>query len=153
MKIETTLFGTVEFDEKSIIVFDEGLIGVSDKKRFLLIEKEDFKPFSYLQSIDDPQFTLVVLSPFFIENNYKFDVHEDDLSSIGINDVKDMLILCIVVFSNRIEEITVNLKAPIIININTKKAKQIILLNEIYTVAEPLVKQETIQNFNNKKVE
>lgn len=153
MKIETSLFGTVEFDEKSIIVFDEGLIGISDKKRFLLIEKDDFKPFSYLQSIDDPEFALVVVSPFFIEKNYQFDVHGDDLSSLGINEINDMLILAIVVFSNRIEEITVNLKAPIIINIKTKKAKQIILLNEIYTVAEPLVKPETIQNFNNKKVE
>ncbi len=152
MKIKTTLFGEIEFNKDSIITFEEGLIGISDNKKFILIEKEDFKPFSYLQSVEDSNFTLIVVSPFFIEKNYKFDVHQDDLNAIEIKDIKEMLILAIVVFSNKIEEITVNLKAPIIININTKKAKQIILLNEEYTVAEPLVKPETMENMN-KKVE
>lgn len=151
MQIDTKLFGQVEYSDESLIKFNEGLIGVSEKKNFILIEKEDFHPFKYLQSVDDPKFTLVVISPFFVEQEYEFDVHKDDLKSIGVTGKDDFIIFAVVVFSDKIEEITVNLRAPILINIKTKAAKQVLLQLDRYGVAEPLVKASTLQSMQEEK--
>jgi flagellar assembly factor FliW len=140
MEITSKLLGIIEYSSENIIQFDEGLIGIPDKKNFILIEKEDFKPFSYLQSVDDPSFILVVISPMMVEKEYRFDIHKDDLNAIDILSENDFSLLAIVIFAKRIENITVNLKAPILINIHTKKALQIILQNDDYSVEELLIK-------------
>lgn len=140
MEIQSKLLGTIEYTEENIIRFDEGLIGIPDKKNFLLIEKEDFKPFSYLQSVDDPAFILIVVNPMIVEKEYKFSIYKDDLNAIGIKSENDFSLLAIVIFAQKIEHITVNLKAPIIINVHTKQALQVILQNDDYSVEEPLVK-------------
>ena len=140
MEITSKLLGKIEFEAENIIRFDEGLIGIPEKKKFILIEKEDFKPFSYLQSVDDPTFVLVVINPLMVEQQYKFDIHKDDLRAIGIQDENDFSLFAIVIFAKRVEDITVNLKAPVLINIHTKEALQIILQNDDYSVEEPLIK-------------
>ncbi len=144
MQIESKLLGTVEFGEDSIIRMDEGLIGISGQKRFVLLEKEDFAPFGYLQSIDDPSLSLVVINPFLVEHEYRFYLPEEDLRSLEISQPADFQLLSVVVFSASVTEITVNLKAPILINIHTRKAKQVILINNDYGVSEPLIKPSTL---------
>lgn len=145
MEITSKLLGHIEYSNDNIIRFDEGLIGIPDKKNFILIEKEDFKPFSYLQSVDDPAFILVVINPMMVEKEYRFDIHKDDLNAIDILSENDFSLLAIVIFAKRIENITVNLKAPILINIHTKKALQIILQNDDYSVEEPLMRPVSSQ--------
>ncbi len=140
MEIQSKLLGKVEYEIENIISFDEGLIGIPDKKNFILIEKEDFKPFSYLQSLDDPKFILVVISPMLVEKEYKFSIYKDDLKAVEIKSESDFSLLAIVIFAKRVEDITVNLKAPILINIHSKKALQIILQNDDYSVEEPLIR-------------
>lgn len=142
MEIISKLFGKIEYAKENIILMDEGLIGISDKKNYILIEKEDFKPFSYLQSIDDGSFILIVINPLLVEKEYKYSILQDDINALEIAelDPDSFSLLAIVIFSNRIEHITVNLKAPILVNVKTKRAKQIILLNDDYGVEEPLIR-------------
>jgi flagellar assembly factor FliW len=140
MEIQSKLLGKVEYEAENIIHFPEGLIGIPEKKNFLLIEKEDFKPFSYLQSVDDPTFILIVVNPMIIEKEYKFSIFRGDMDAIDIIDENDFSLLAIVIFAQKLEDITINLKAPLLINIHTKKALQVILQNDDYSVEEPLIK-------------
>lgn len=151
MKIKTTVLGEIEYDLKSIISFEEGLIGLEDKKKFILLEKDDFKPFSYLQSVDDGSLSLIVINPLLIRKNYIFKVHEDDFKTIDVEDVDDFSLYSIVVFSEDIKNMTVNLKAPILINIHSKKARQVILINDNYRVAEPLLESSTLASYFQEK--
>jgi flagellar assembly factor FliW len=144
MKFKTKLFGELDYLPESVIHLEEGLIGIGDKKRFLLIESEDFKPFAYLQSLDDPTFSLVVINPLLVEQNYRFYIHDDDLRSIDITDLNQILMLALVVLASDIRHVTVNLKAPIVINIGDKRAKQVILLNDDYGMSESLIKPSTL---------
>jgi flagellar assembly factor FliW len=116
------------------------LIGIPDKKKFILIEKEDFKPFGYLQSVDDPSFILIVINPLLVEKDYRYDIHKGDMEALGIKDENDFSMLAVVVFAKRIEDITVNLRAPVLFNIHTKKALQVILQNDDYSAEEPLIR-------------
>ncbi len=147
MKINSRLFGEVEFSQEAIISFEDGLIGFENKKRFILIEKEDFKPFSYLQSVDDGNLLFVVINPYFVEKNYQFFIAEEDLQFLEISDSQQLLLLAIVLLAERLEDFKVNLKAPLLINIQTKRARQVILLNDDYGIDEPLIKPATIINF------
>ncbi len=147
MEINSKLLGKIEYAEESVIKFDEGIIGITDKKEFIFIEKEDFLPFNYLQSTEDPDFSLIVINPFFVDKEYDYNISNDDLKSLNVKDDSDFFIVSIVVFSNNIENITVNLRAPIIINIKTKAAKQVLLLNDNYDIEEPLIKNGSFKSF------
>ncbi len=144
MRLQTRLFGEIEYTDDSVITLPEGLIGIADRKRFLLVEKEDFKPFAYLQGIDDPGLTLVVVNPLMVEAGYQYCIHDDDLREVGVSRPDDFLLLAVVVFAPRLEDVTVNLKAPLLINVRTKRGKQVILLNDDYSVSEPLLKPSTL---------
>ena len=145
MEITSKLFGKIAYVKENIIHFEEGLIGIPDKKNFILIEKENFKPFSYLQCVDDGTFILVVINPILVIKEYKFEIYKDDLAAVGLteNDSDSLSLLGIVIMANKIEHVTVNLKAPLIINIHTKHAKQVILQNDDYSVEEPLIQAQT----------
>ena len=146
MIIETKRFGRVEYDQASILTLDKGLIGISEHRSFILIEKDDFQPFAYLQSVEDPAIALVVINPFLVEVNYKFCIHDDDLRSINARGNEDFLLLAIVVFADQPEQIMVNLKAPLLMNVHTKRSKQVILLNDDYSVSEPSFKPSALAN-------
>lgn len=150
MEIISKLFGNIQYSKENVICFEEGLIGIPEKKNFILIEKEDFKPFSYLQSVDDGNFILIIINPLMVEKDYRFDIFKDDLYAVGIeeNNPDSFSLFSIVIFSKQIEEITVNLKAPILINVITKQAKQVILLNDDYGVEEPLIRQASSEPVN-----
>jgi len=143
MDIATKLFGRIEYTEENVIIFAEGLIGIPEYKRFLLIENPDFKPFSYLQCLDNPNMAMVVISPLHVENNYQFIIDDTDLKAVDAKDSSDFQLLAVVIFSPQPENVRVNLKAPLLINVRNKKAKQVFLLNDDYGVAEPLLKPST----------
>ncbi len=140
MEIISKLFGKIDYTAENVVRFEEGLIGIPEKKNFILIEKEDFKPFSYLQSVDDGSFVLIIINPLMVEAAYQFEIFKDDLAAIGLTEEnpENFSIMAIVIFSKNVEEVTVNMKAPILINIHTKQAKQVILQNDDYSVEEPL---------------
>jgi flagellar assembly factor FliW len=95
--------------------------------------------------VDDGTFILVVINPILVTKDYKFEIYKDDLTSVGLteNDTNNLSLLGIVIMADKIENVTVNLRAPIIININTKHAKQVILQNNDYSVEEPLIQNPT----------
>ncbi len=144
MEINTKILGNIVFQEESIINLKEGLIGLDDKKKFILIEKENFKPFSYLQSTENGNFSLIVINPFLLNPNLELQIDEPTLDSLNIKSIQDMLVLSIVVFANKMEDISVNFKAPIIINIHDKKGKQVIVDNPELTVNMPLFQKISI---------
>jgi flagellar assembly factor FliW len=56
MELETTRFGTIRIQADDIITFEEGLVGLSQYRRFVLIRHDSEGPFWWLQSVDEPGF-------------------------------------------------------------------------------------------------
>jgi flagellar assembly factor FliW len=131
MKLDTAHFGVIDVDEADFIVFPEGIPGFEDNKKFTLIGYGDNKtPFFWLQSIDDPRLCFVVTDPFMVYDNYGVDVEDEDVQLLGITDPNTVLTLAIVVIPDNPKEIRVNLKAPLLINVEKKLGKQVIQKNE-----------------------
>lgn len=151
MTIQTKLFGNVSVDEEKKIYFDNGIIGFPDLKNFLIIfdeEEKDSARISWLQSIEEPGFAIPVMNPLLAERNYNPTVNDELLISLGELDSDEMLVLVTVTIPARIKEMSVNLKAPIIINAITRKACQIVVENEEYLVKYPVY--EVFQNKQEK---
>lgn len=131
MEIETVHFGNVEINDGGIITFPEGVPGFEDVHRFILLgnvgEKEAF---FWMQSVDKPDVCFVVTDPFVIYNNYNVDVDDDDIAILEINGSENVLTLVIVVVPDNIEDARVNLKAPVIINMDKKIGMQVLQKNE-----------------------
>lgn len=147
MFIETTHFGKIEIGEADILNFQEGIIGFEDVKKFGLIDSEDTEsPFKWIQAIDKPELAFALVDPFKIKRDYDFDLKDEDVESLGVKDASEVMVFSIVVVPEDIKKISMNLKAPLIINRTNNKAAQIILDTDKYTVRhfilDELQKQE-----------
>jgi flagellar assembly factor FliW len=138
MKIATAHFGEVEIDENKILIFEKGLPGLEENKRFALLSNEDSRPVSWLQSLDHKEISLPVMDPFLVCPDYSFDISQSDVEALGIDDIKDVYVLSILVIPSNINAMTINLSAPVIINVRNSKASQIILDDRKYRVRVPV---------------
>lgn len=141
MIIETHNIGTIEYSESDIITFEEGLYGFSEAKEFVLAGEIDSEfPFQWLQSINDPMLSFVVTSPFLFVEQYDFELPDSVVEKMDLKSIDAVMIYCLTVIPDDAALTTINLKAPIVINKETKQAKQIIL-NEEYEYKYRIFKQ------------
>lgn len=134
MKIDTSNFGVLEIDPSKIIQFKEGIPGFEDEKEFTIILNEDPEnPFHYLQSINSGDLSFVIINPFEVFPEYEFEISEIVKEKLHIENEKQVCVYTIVTVPENIEKITSNLQAPIVINLETKRGKQVILDDSRYT--------------------
>lgn len=138
MKIQTAHFGEVEIDDNKVLFFDNGLPGLEDNKRFALLSNEESKPINWFQSLDHREISLPVMDPFLICPDYAFDIPQADVDALGIEQVDDVYVLSILVIPRNAGGITINLSAPIIINVRNGKGRQIVLDDKKYLVRVPI---------------
>src|SRR6056297_3577026 len=131
MKLKTTLFGEIEIDKEDIITFKDGLYGFKDEKEFVLLADKD-APFFWLQSVTNPDLDFVVTEPWGFCKDYEFDLTEGVEEELKLEDEDDVLIVNIIVVPENPEDMTMNLKAPIVVNKVQRLAKQIILEDDGY---------------------
>lgn len=131
MKLVTDYRGEVEYTEEDIIKFVDPMYGFDEHLEYLLLGNvEPDLPFHWLQAIDGESVTFVIVDPFLFVENYDFELDDLTVEQLSIESIEDIMVYTTVVIPENIEEITVNLKSPVIINIKNKKAKQVILDGE-----------------------
>ena len=127
MIVETKHFGKIEIKEENIIFFEEGILGFEDIRSYGIINNEDPEsPFCWIQAIEKPELAFALVDPFAIKKDYGFDLSDENVSALGIEEPSHVAVYAIVVVPEDISKISMNLKAPIIVNTNNKKAAQII---------------------------
>lgn len=126
MELKTAQFGVINVGEDELINFPKGIPGFEDKKKFVLIGNDASALFFWLQSAEDPDLCFVVTDPFSIYSNYFVDVDDEDVKDLEITDSGNVMTLAVVVIPENIKETRVNLKAPILINVEKKIGMQII---------------------------
>ncbi len=141
MEVTTRLFGKIDIAEDKIITLENGIIGFPDLRRFTIIfdsEKDEEKSILWFQSMDEPQFAMPVLVPNYIVPDYNPTVNDELLAPLGKLDETNTYVLVTVKVPQRIEDMTINLKAPIIINTDTLLGAQIIVEDEDALVRFPV---------------
>lgn len=139
MIITTKFLGEVEIDEQDILTFKQGLLGLEDYKKFILIPISEEHPLVLLQSVEHKEIGFVVAYPFAFKKDYSFDLSEEDIEQLQIENEQNVLTYAVVTMKETLKDSTINLLAPLVINLKGKCGKQIVLQdNKSYPLRYPL---------------
>lgn len=141
MKIKTRFFGEVEVHKNKIITFNDGVPGVPNLTKFLLMTDEDENsPFCWLQSIEDIDVVFTLFNVLEYLPDYNPIVDRENV--VGLGEIKEELIIqCMATIPNTVKDMSINLKAPVVINPTNNLAKQIICNNEEYPIKYYIYKE------------
>ncbi len=141
MEVSTKLFGTIDVGDDKIIEFPEGILGFPELKKFTLMydnDKNTAGGMNFLVSLDEPAFALPVVPALIVEPGYSPKFTENIEATIGRLTEENALVLVTMTIPADVTRMTVNLNAPIVVNINTKKGMQSVVANEEYDVKYPI---------------
>lgn len=138
VEVNTNVFGKIAIEDEKIICFEHGILGFPDLKDFTLIfniDKGVESSIKWLQSLDEPNFAMPVMNPNLVMDDYMPMFDRDLLKPLGGNlDPENLMMLVTVTVPKDITQTTVNLKAPIIVNVEERKAVQLISDDDTYSI-------------------
>ncbi len=129
MQILSDRFGPVEIDSESVIDFPEGIPGFDHLSKFAVVKCMQTEPIQWLQSVEDGHVTLPVINPFLIRPDYNIEISDEELDIIGTRSEEDLIVLSVMVLPEDLHDMTVNLMAPIVINIRDMNGCQVMMDN------------------------
>jgi flagellar assembly factor FliW len=92
----------------------------------------------FLQSIEEPTFAMPVMDPLIVKPDYDPEVDDELLKSAGNLTGENILVLVTVTVPSDLTKMTINLQGPIVINVDERKACQIIIDGSDYPVKFPI---------------
>lgn len=129
------------------MTFKKGLPGFETLTKFQLTNLEGNEKFKILQSLED-EVSFVTTNPFDIYTEYEINLNEETIKELDIKDGHDVLVLSIITLGKSLESSTMNLKAPIVINIKNNLGRQYILQSDNYKTKHPLIRrQENVSSY------
>lgn len=148
MQLETSRFGTVEVQEDRLWHFAKGIPGFERYRSYAHIEEEG-NPFSFLQCIEDADLAFIITNPFHFCPTYEFTLSDSTTQQLNIKSGNQVAVYSIVTIRRGQTQPTMNLMAPLIMNVDTLQAQQIILNDTEYCTNHKIVFGEsTISEVN-----
>jgi flagellar assembly factor FliW len=137
-QFETLRFGCIDVPETEVIEFRRGLLGFESLRRFVHIERDEERPFGWLQSLDDPSIAFVIANPAIFFPDYLVQVDPRELGEVRPGPNDRLLVLGICTIPERFADISMNLQGPLVINCATRRGKQLVLNRSPYRTQHPL---------------
>jgi flagellar assembly factor FliW len=153
MIVHTSRFGAVSITAEDVIHFPEGLLGFNELRKFVLLDDPTDEIFAWLQSCEDVNVAFPLLEPELFTANYSVQLTKHDLESMGLNSLDGVRCFSIITIPSDPTQMTANLKAPIVIHVSTRKARQVVLQDNSLAIREPIftrLQQRVVQNPNIK---
>jgi flagellar assembly factor FliW len=147
--INTSRFGRVELQNNDVLAFPEGLLGFADLRRFVLLDDPSDEIFAWLQSCESSHIAFPVLEPELFVDTYKATLTKGDLEALKLQSQDNARYFTIVTIPDDPTQMTANLKAPIVVNISEKMARQCVLQDNNLAIREPIftkLQQRVVQN-------
>lgn len=138
MIIDTDRFGSFDTKDSKLIEFPAGIPGFEDLHHFIILEIGQTKPIYWLQSTENKYIALPVILTFEVLDDYYIDIRENELEDLFVESQNDLLVMNVVVIPDQVEEMTVNLAAPIVINTKRGIGKQIIIDAQALSIRWPV---------------
>lgn len=135
MLVKSTRFGPITANQADIITFPNGLIGFEDTRHWLILADADNSDIAWLQSTSQPQVAIPLISPRKLLPDYKVTISQRQIESLKIRSSDRVFVL--LVLSKTGKTLTVNLRGPLILNLNQRLAMQCVV-NDPLPLAFPL---------------
>jgi len=133
--------GLVEYEERDILTFPDGLVGFPDHKQFILCGEQDLKPFQWLVSLESPDLSFLVVDPYLFFPDYSIGRERMlDLAGRG-EEVHYVRIFAIVTIDEDFIRSTANLLGPLVVNLASRRGRQLVLDDTRYTTRHLLFRK------------
>ena len=144
MIYETTRFGSLEIKENEILNFPIGLYGFEKERDFfrLPLNPNIESPMEWLQSLQTPSLAFVITDPFVYVPGYSLKLTENEKKQIQFEPGNTLITRAIVTLPENYLEMTANLVAPLVINLDSGLARQFVLTTMEYDTRHFLLPQE-----------
>ncbi|ODN31446.1 flagellar assembly protein FliW [Fervidobacterium thailandense] len=135
--IFSTKLGKFELQENEIVTFPNGIPGFEHLRKFSVISLNETNPICWLVSLEDDSVALPVIDPWLIIEDYEVNLSEEDVKVLDVQDPSDLVVWAVVTIPpGAPEQATVNLKAPIVINLRNGTGVQVIM--DRYELKHPI---------------
>jgi flagellar assembly factor FliW len=129
MRINTSRFGRIDIDAADIISFPSGLPGLEGCRDWALLADATNDALGWLQSTTRGDVALAVVSPRRFVPDYQVRIPRSELTPLAIADLRQAQVVVIVGSNGR--TLTLNLKAPIVINLEARTGRQVVASGEL----------------------
>lgn len=137
VSIDSKRFGTIEVDESSLFEFEDGLLGLEESTRSLVLVEQEDTPYFWLHSVTDPEVAFVVTDPWQFWPDYEIVVPEEVETELGLTGPEDVGVMVLVSVRPAAESetptVTANLLGPLVVSSSTRKGRQLVLDNAKYS--------------------
>ncbi|MEN6603113.1 MAG: flagellar assembly protein FliW [Bryobacteraceae bacterium] len=137
-QIATKYFGQITYTEDSAVEFPDGIPGFEDQHGFVIVQQPATKPLVFLQSLNKPELCFTTVPARAACPDYRLAIPSEDLVALGLPagrqpDIgRDVLCLTIISVAED-ASVTANLLAPLVINIQTGRGRQPIMVESDYS--------------------
>ena len=128
MQIDTSRFGSLSIAAEDILLFPHGLIAFEDCRHWALLADADNDSLGWLQSITHGDVAMAVVSPRRFVPDYRLRVTRGQLAPLELTQSDSAYVLSILSKTNR--SLTINLAAPLVINLDRRLGRQVIVSDE-----------------------
>jgi flagellar assembly factor FliW len=136
--LDSAVLGELAVPSASVYTLPTGLVGFERYTRFALVPAGR-EGVLWLQSAEEPGLAFVLADPFRAVPGYAADIPDPELAPLGAGGEGDFVVLVVVTLSGTAGvPATANLRAPLVFNVVTRRARQIVLPDDRLGTAEPI---------------
>lgn len=128
MRVNTTRFGRLEIEADDVLLFPNGVLGLEDCRHWVILADAENESLGWLQSISRAEVALAVVSPRRFVPDYQLRVAKSEMSTLELDQLNQAQVLLIV--GKNQYGVTLNLKAPVVINVDRRLGRQVIANGE-----------------------
>lgn len=139
--IETGRFGKLQVEDRNEILVPAGVLGFPELKRFCMVDPGDETLILWLQSIEKPQIVFPLLEPKIFHSRYLVRLSAAEMRELKINQLKDASVFSILTIGSDITQMTANLKAPFVLNLQERIGRQVVLQENEFHIKHPMFKE------------
>ena len=125
--------------EIPVIDLVQPLPGFPGHRHFALVELDGDGVLCALRSLEEPDLRFLVVPAGRFFPDYEPLVDDDTVAELEITSAADVLVLLLLTAGSSLAESTVNLMAPLMVNIRTRRAMQVLLEESAFSMRAPLV--------------
>jgi flagellar assembly factor FliW len=137
VRVHSRRFGTFDVPSDRILHFPQGLIGFPDGRRYVILDHRPGSPFKWMLSIDDPELGFAVADPYELVAGYSPPL--ELAARLLATDPAEVALFVVVTIPPDPTRMTVNLMAPVAVDLRTHSARQIVLEDPRFPPSYPLL--------------
>ena len=129
MWINTTRFGRIDVDSADLLTFQSGLPGLEQCREWALLADAANDALGWLQCTTRDDIAIAVVSPRRFVPHYQVRIPRSELTPLRLHDICHAQLVVVVSKNNK--GLTLNLKAPIVINLEDRTGRQVVASGDL----------------------